>query len=114
MKYGEKPNNIEKYPKLIVKILKARRMRWAGLVARMGEKRNTYKLLMGKPEGRRSLGRPRRRWADYIRMSLVEVGWLDVNWIGLVQDRDRWRAFEFGIEPSGSIKCWETIECPND
>jgi hypothetical protein len=58
----------------------------------MGEKTNAYRLLVGKPEGRRPLGRPRRRWLDYIRMDLVEVGWGDVDWIGLAQDRDRWRA----------------------
>jgi hypothetical protein len=57
-----------------------------------GEKRNSYRLLVGKPEGRRSLGRLRRRWLDNIRMHLVEVGWGDVDWIGLAQDRDRWRA----------------------
>jgi hypothetical protein len=55
------------------------------------EKRNAYRLLVGKSEGRRPLGRPRRRWLDNIRMHLVEVGWGDVNWIGLAQDRDRWR-----------------------
>jgi hypothetical protein len=60
-------------------------------VARMGEKRNAYRLLVGKPEGRRPLGRPRRRWSD-IRMDLVEVVWGDVDWIGLAQDKDRWRA----------------------
>jgi hypothetical protein len=58
----------------------------------MGEKRNVYRLLVGKPEGRRPLGRPRRRWLDNIGMDLVEVGWGDVDWIGLAQDRDRWRA----------------------
>jgi hypothetical protein len=58
----------------------------------MGQRRNAYRLLMGKPEGRRPLGRPRRRWFNNIRMDLVEVGWGDVDWIGLVQDRDRWRA----------------------
>jgi hypothetical protein len=72
-------------------IIKARRMRWAGNVARMGEK-NAYRLLVGKPEGRGPLGRPRRRWVDNIRMDLVEVGWGYVHWIGLAQDRDRWRA----------------------
>jgi hypothetical protein len=72
--------------------MKARRMRWAGHVARMGEKRNTYMLLVGQPDGRRPLGRPRRRWLDNIKMDLVEVGWGNVNWIGLAQDRDRWRA----------------------
>jgi hypothetical protein len=61
-------------------------------VARMGEKRNAYRLLVGKPEGRRPLGRPRRRWVDNIRVDLVEVGWGDVDWIGLARDRDRWRA----------------------
>jgi hypothetical protein len=55
----------------------------------MGEKRKAYRLLVEKPEGRRPLGRPRRRWLDYIRMDLVEVGWGDVNWIGLAPDRDR-------------------------
>jgi hypothetical protein len=57
----------------------------------MGENVNTYRLLMGKPEGK-TLGRARRRWLDNIRMNLVEVGWGDVDWIGLAQDRDRWRA----------------------
>jgi hypothetical protein len=68
------------------------RIRWAGHVAQMGERTNAYRLLVGKPEGSRSLGRPRHRWADYIRMDLVEVEWGDVDWIGLAQDRDRWRA----------------------
>jgi hypothetical protein len=58
----------------------------------MGEKRNAYRLLVGKPEGRRPLGRPRRRWVDNIMMDLIEVGWGDVDWIGLAEDRDRWRA----------------------
>jgi hypothetical protein len=58
----------------IIRIIKVRRMRWAGHVARMGEKRNVYMLLVGKPEGRRPLARPRRRWLDNIRMDLVEVG----------------------------------------
>jgi hypothetical protein len=56
----------------------------------MGEKRNAYRLLVGKPEGKRSIGRPRSRCVDNIRMDLVEVGWGDVDWIGLAQDRDRW------------------------
>jgi hypothetical protein len=58
----------------------------------MGEKRNAYRLLVGKPEGKRPLGRPKCRWLDNIRMDFVEVGWSDVDWIGLAQDRDRWRA----------------------
>jgi hypothetical protein len=77
------------------------------------EKRNAYRLLGGKLEGKRPLERPRRRWVDNIRMDLGEVGWRDVDWIGLANDRDRWRAREFGIEPSGSMKCWETNVWPN-
>jgi hypothetical protein len=76
----------------IIRIMKPR-MRWVGHVARMGEKRNAYRLLVGKPERKRPLGRPRRKWLDNIRMDLVEVGWGDVDWIGLAQDRNRWRAF---------------------
>jgi hypothetical protein len=76
----------------IIRIMKARRMRWAWHVARMGEKRNAYRLLVGKPEGRRPLGRPRRRWLDNIRMDFVEVGRGDVDWIIVAQDRGRWSA----------------------
>jgi hypothetical protein len=76
----------------IIRIIKSRRMRCACHVARMGEKRNVYRLLVGKPEGKRPLGRPRRRWVDNIRMELGQVGWGDVDWIGLAQDRNRWRA----------------------
>jgi hypothetical protein len=75
----------------IIRIIKSRRIRWAGHVARMGEKRNAYRLLVGKPEGRRTLERPRRRQVDNISMDLGEVGWGDVDWIGLAQDRNRWR-----------------------
>jgi hypothetical protein len=74
----------------IIRIIKV--IRWAGHVARMGAKRNVYRLLVGKLEGSRALGRPRCRWLDNIRMDLVEVGWGDVDWIGLAQDRDRWTA----------------------
>jgi hypothetical protein len=76
----------------IIRILKSRRMRWAGHVARMGTKMNAYRLLVGKPEGRRPLGRPRRRRVDNIGMDVGEVGWDDLDWIGLAQDRNRWRA----------------------
>jgi hypothetical protein len=76
----------------IIRIMKSRRMRSTRHVARMGQKRNAYRLLVGKPEGRRPVGRPRRRWLDNTRMDLVEVGWGDVDWIGLAQDRDMWRA----------------------
>jgi hypothetical protein len=67
----------------IIRIMNSRRMRWVGHVARMGEKRNAYRLLVGKSEGKRPLGRPRCRWLNNIRMDLVEVGWGDVDWIGL-------------------------------
>jgi hypothetical protein len=76
----------------IIRIIKSRRMRWAWHVARMGEKSNAYRLLVGKPEGKRPLGRLRRRWVDNIRMDLGEVGLGDVDWIGLAQDMNRWRA----------------------
>jgi hypothetical protein len=68
----------------IIRIMKSNRKRWAGHVARMGEKRNAYRLLVGKPEGKRPLGRPRRTRVDIIRMDLVEVRWGDVDWIGIL------------------------------
>ena len=71
--------------------MKSRIMRWAGHVARMGEQRGTYRVLVGKPEGKRPLGRPRRRWVDSIRVDLQEVGCGYVDWIGPAQDRDKWR-----------------------
>jgi hypothetical protein len=77
---------------IIIRIIKSRRMRWVGHVARMGEKRNTYRILVGKPEGKRPLGRPRCRWVDNIKMDLREVEWDGVDWIDMSQDRDQWRA----------------------
>jgi hypothetical protein len=76
----------------IIGQIKSRRMRWAGHVARMGEGRNVYRVLVGKPEGKRPPERPRRRWEDVIKMDLRENGWGCVEWIHLAQDRDRWRA----------------------
>jgi hypothetical protein len=76
----------------IIRTIKSRRMRWAGHVARMGEKKNVYRLLIGKPEGKRPLGRPRRRWIDNNKMHLLEIGLNVVDWIGLAQDRYSWRA----------------------
>jgi hypothetical protein len=73
----------------IISQIKSRRMRWAGHVARMGKERNVYRVLMGKPEGKRPLVRPRRRWEDGIRMDLREIGWWSVDWIQLDQDRGR-------------------------
>jgi hypothetical protein len=76
----------------IVRVIKARRMRWAGHVACMGEVRGAYNILVGRPEGRRPLGRPRRRWVDNIKMDLREIVFGDVDLSHLAQDRDRWRA----------------------
>jgi hypothetical protein len=76
----------------IIKIIKSRRMRWVGHVARMGEKRNAYRILVGKSEGRRPLGRPRRRWVDNIKIDVREIGWDGMDWIDLAQDRDQRRA----------------------
>jgi hypothetical protein len=76
----------------IVRVIKARRMRWAGHVASMGEVRGAYNILVGKSEGRRPLGRPRRRWEEKRKMDLRDIGFGDVDWINLAQDRDRWRA----------------------
>ena len=75
----------------IVRVVKSRRMRWAGRVARMGEDRGVHRVLVGKPEGKRPLGTPRRRWEDNIKMDLQEVGGRG-DWMELAQDRDRWRA----------------------
>ncbi|KAJ4431604.1 hypothetical protein ANN_20203 [Periplaneta americana] len=77
----------------IIRNITSRRLRWAGHVARMGESRNAYRVLVGRPEGKRPLGRPRRRWEDNIKMDLREVGYDDRDWIDLAQDRDRWRAY---------------------
>jgi hypothetical protein len=79
-------------PSIIRIINSRRRMRWAGHVARMVAKRNACMLLVGKPEGKRLLGKLRCRWVDNIRLDPGEVGWGDVDWIGLAQDRNRWRA----------------------
>jgi hypothetical protein len=73
MLHNEELHNLYSSPS-IIRIVKSRRMRWAGHVARMGEKRNVYRLLVGKPEGKRQLGRPRRRWTDNIKMDLLEIG----------------------------------------
>jgi hypothetical protein len=89
--HNEELRDLYSSPSIII-ISKSRRMRWAGNVERIGGKRNAYKLLVGKPEGKRPLGRPRRRWVDNIRMDLGEVGWGDVDRIGLAQDRNRRRA----------------------
>jgi hypothetical protein len=77
----------------IVRVIKSRRLRWARHVARTGEGRCAYRVLVGKPEGKRQLERPRRRWEDNIKMDLREIGIDEANWIRVFQDRVQWRAF---------------------
>ncbi|KAJ4435542.1 hypothetical protein ANN_18158 [Periplaneta americana] len=77
----------------IIRDIKSRRLGWAGNVARMGEARNAYRVLVGRPEEKRPLGRPRRRWEDNIKMDLREVGYDDREWMNLAQDRDQWLAY---------------------
>ncbi|KAJ4450606.1 hypothetical protein ANN_02032 [Periplaneta americana] len=77
----------------IIRNIKSRHLRYAGHVARMGESRNAYRVLVGRPEGKNPLGRPRRRWEDNIKMDLREVGYDEREWINLAQDRDQWRAY---------------------
>ena len=89
--HNEELNNPYSSPN-ILRVIKSRRMRWAGHVARMGEGRGVQRELVEKPEGRRPLGRPRRRWEDNIKMDLQEVGGCRGDWMELAQDRDRWRA----------------------
>jgi hypothetical protein len=76
----------------IVRVIKSRGMRWAGHVARMGEGRGVYRILVGRPKGKRPLGRPRRKWEDSIKMDLREIGIDGANWIQLAQDTVQWRA----------------------
>jgi hypothetical protein len=77
----------------IVRVIKSRRMRWARLVAHMGEGRGVYRVLVWRPEGKRPLGRPRHRWEDIIKIDLREIGINGMDWIGLAQDRVQWWAF---------------------
>ncbi|KAJ4431945.1 hypothetical protein ANN_20554, partial [Periplaneta americana] len=87
----------------VIRNIKSRRLRWAGHVALMGESRNAYRVLVGRPEGKRPLGRPRRRWEDNIKMDLREVGYEDREWINLAQDRDRWRAY---VRAAMNLRKW--------
>jgi len=88
--HNEELNDLYSSPN-IVRVIKSRRMRWTGHVAHMGEERGVYRVLVGKPEGRRPLGRPKHRWLDNIRMDLQEVGCGYMDWIGLALDKDRWK-----------------------
>jgi transcription termination factor 2 len=89
--HNEELNGLYSLPS-IVGVIKSRRLRWAGHVARMGEGRGVYRVWVGKPEGKIPLGRPRHRLEDNVRMDLQEVGCGCEDWIGLAQDRDGWRA----------------------
>jgi hypothetical protein len=89
--HDEELNDLYSLPN-IVRVVKSRRMRWAGHVARMGEVRGVHRVLVGKPEGRRPLGRPRRRWEDNTKMDLQEVGGGRGDWMELAQDREMWWA----------------------
>jgi hypothetical protein len=89
--HNEELNELYSLPN-IVRVVKSRRMRWAGHVARMGVERGVRRVLVGKPEGKRPFGRPRRRWEDNIKMDVEEVGWGHGDCMELAQDRDRWRA----------------------
>jgi hypothetical protein len=88
--YNEDLNDLYSSPN-ISRVVKSRRMRWAGHVARMREDRGVHRVLVGRPEGKRPLGRPRRRWEDNIKMAFQEVGGGRGDWMELAQDRDRWR-----------------------
>jgi hypothetical protein len=88
--HNEELHNLYTFPN-IIRTIKSRRMKWAGHVARMGEKRNAYRILVGKPEGKRPLGRTRYWWVDNIKMDFRELEWDDVDWIDMAQDRDQWR-----------------------
>jgi len=94
--HNEELNDLYSSPN-IVRVIKSRRMRLAGHVALMGEERGVYRILVGKPEGKSPLGRPRRRWVDNIRTYLQEVGCGYMDWIGLAQDRDRWRTLVIAV-----------------
>ena len=93
----------------IVRVVKSRRMRWAGHVARMGQGRGLYRVLVGKPEGKWPLGRPRRRWEDNIKMDLQEVGGGCGDWMELAQDRDRWRVMNLRVPKMRGIS-WLAAE----
>jgi hypothetical protein len=99
----------------IFRVIKSRIMRWAGHLARRGERRGVYRVLVGKSEGKRPLGRPRNRWEDNMKFDFQEAGCGNVDWIELAQDRDRWRALVTAIMDLRfpvSIKCGEFPDKP--
>jgi hypothetical protein len=89
--HNEELHNLYSSPN-IIRMIKSRRIRWTRHVARMREKRHAFRTLVGKPEGGRPLGRPRHKWVYNIKIDLRGIGWDNVDWVNLGQDRDRWRA----------------------
>jgi hypothetical protein len=89
--HKEDVHNLHSLPS-IIRMIRSRRMRWAGHVAQIGAKRNAYSILVGKPEEKRPLGRPRLWWVDTIKMVHREIGWGGMDWIDLAQNRDQWSA----------------------
>jgi hypothetical protein len=89
--HNEELHNLYSSPN-IIRMIKSRRMRWTGHVARVGETRNAYRIFVGKPEGRRPLERLIGRWEDNIKIDLREMAWDGTDWIELAQDRDQWRS----------------------
>ena len=89
--HNEELNDLYSSPN-VARVIKSRRIRWAGHVARMEERRGVYRVLLGQPEEKRPLGRPRRRWEDNIKLDLQEVECRGMDWIEMAQDRDSWRA----------------------
>jgi hypothetical protein len=112
--HNEELHNLYSSPS-IIRMIKSRRMRWTGHVARMGEKRNAYRILVGKPDEKRPLGRSRRRWVDNIKNDIREIGWVDIDWFDLVQDRNQWRALVNAVmnlrvpQHAGKFLCGCTI-----
>jgi hypothetical protein len=93
----------------IIRMIKPRRIRWAGHIARIREKGNAYRLLVRKPKGKRPLGRPICRWMDNIKMDLGEIRWGVIDWIGLIQERDKWRAV-VNVVMNLQVPCWEILK----
>jgi hypothetical protein len=104
--HNEELHNLYSSPS-IIRMIKSRRM--AGHVARMWEKRNAYRIFVRNPEGKRPLGKTRRRWVENIKIDLRDIGWDGMDWIDLAQDRDQ-GSCERGNEASDSIKRWEVLE----
>jgi hypothetical protein len=89
--HNEELHNLYSSPS-IIRVIKPRRIRWAEHVARMGKKLNAYRILVGAPEGKKPLGRPRSWWMNNVKMDLREMWWVGMDWIYLTQDRNKWRA----------------------